>query len=79
MPNYKFKCLKCGHEFQKLLPSSHEKQKCIECGHCNTQKILEAPGVQFLGKGFYKTDSLKKSIPEKPKKESKQEGKSSKD
>lgn len=63
MPNYKFKCLACGHEFQKLLPATHEKQKCLECGHPETQKLLEAPGVRFIGEGFYKTDSQKK--PEK--------------
>lgn len=65
MPNYKFKCLACGHEFQKLLPAGHEEQKCLECGHHKTQKLLEAPGVKFIGEGFYKTDSQKK--PEKKK------------
>ena len=65
MPNYKFKCLKCGHEFQKLLPAGHEEQKCLECGHAS-QKQLEAPGVLFLGDGFYKTDSRKTEVkPEK--------------
>lgn len=58
MPNYKFKCLECGHQFQKLLPAGHEEQKCLECGH-PSQKQLEAPGVQFIGEGFYKTDSKK--------------------
>ena len=60
MPNYKFKCLACGHEFQKLLPAGHDEQECLECGHHKTQKLLEAPGVQFIGEGFYKTDSQKK-------------------
>lgn len=56
MPNYNFKCLDCGHKFQKLLPVGHEEQKCLECGH-PSQKILEAPGVQFKSGGFYITDS----------------------
>lgn len=65
MPNYKFKCLKCGHEFQKLLSAGHEPQKCLECGH-PAQKKLEAPGVQFKGSGFYLTDSRKTEVkPEK--------------
>lgn len=66
MPNYKFKCLECGHEFQKLLTPAHEDQKCLECGH-PSQKQLEAPGVQFIGGGFYKTDSKTESAksPEK--------------
>ena len=61
MPNYKFKCLKCGHEFQKLLPAGHKEQKCLECGH-ESQRQLEAPGVQFIGEGFYKTDSRKTEV-----------------
>ena len=67
MPNYKFKCLKCGHEFQKVLKPAHDEQKCLECGHHKTQKLLEAPGVQFIGEGFYKTDSQKKSEKKKDK------------
>ena len=63
MPNYRFKCLECGHEFQKLLPPAHEAQKCLECGHPETEKLLQAPGVQFKSGGFYSTDSRKK--PEK--------------
>ena len=60
MPNYHFKCLKCGHEFEALLPAAHEGQKCLECGHDETEKLLKAPGVQFKGGGFYSTDSKKK-------------------
>lgn len=59
MPNYKFKCLACGHEFQKLLPPAHEEQKCLDCGHPEAQKMLEAPGIHFKGAGFYVTDSKK--------------------
>lgn len=62
MPNYNFKCLDCGHKFQKLLPVGHEEQKCLECGH-PSQKVLEAPGVQFKSGGFYITDSKKSDTP----------------
>lgn len=58
MPNYDYKCLECGHCFQKLLPAGTEETKCLECGHC-AQKQLAAPQVHFIGKGFYKTDSKK--------------------
>ncbi|MBU0576978.1 zinc ribbon domain-containing protein [Patescibacteria group bacterium] len=54
MPNYKFKCLECGHCFEKLLPPGHEDQKCLECGHPKTEKLLEAPGVQYKSEGFTK-------------------------
>ncbi|MFH1012340.1 MAG: FmdB family zinc ribbon protein [Candidatus Peregrinibacteria bacterium] len=57
MPNYNFKCLKCGHEFQVLLPANHKGQKCLECGHGKTKKLLSAPGVQFKGSGFAKNDA----------------------
>ncbi|PIZ74515.1 FmdB family transcriptional regulator [Candidatus Peregrinibacteria bacterium CG_4_10_14_0_2_um_filter_43_11] len=59
MPNYHFKCLKCGHEFQKLLPAGHPSEKCLECGHPKVKKLLTAPGIQFKGSGFYKNDSKK--------------------
>ena len=60
MPNHQFKCLDCGHKFQMLLPAGHaEEVKCLDCGHPETQKMLSAPGVQFKGEGFYKTDSQK--------------------
>jgi len=75
MPNYKFKCLDCGHKFEKLLPAGHEAQKCLECGQPNTKKLLEAPGVQFKGAGFYITDSKKKAET-KPVSEAKVEKKS---
>jgi len=54
MPNYKFKCLECGHNFEALLPAGHKEQKCIECGSYCTEKLLTAPGVQFKGEGFTK-------------------------
>jgi len=54
MPNYKFRCLQCGHCFEKLLPTDHKKQKCLKCGHSETEKLLKAPGVQFKAEGFTK-------------------------
>jgi len=61
MPNYQFKCLECGHTFEALLPPGTKKTPCLECGHPETQKQLSAPGVQFKGSGFFKTDTKKDS------------------
>ena len=71
MPNYDYKCLECGHCFQKLLPAGTEETKCLECGH-PAQKQLSAPQVHFIGGGFYKTDSRPKENKKEdsPKKES---------
>jgi len=68
MPNYKYQCLECGHKFQALLPAGTQEAACLECGH-PAQKLLEAPGVQFMGEGFYKTDSAKKPKPSESSKE----------
>ena len=74
MPNYKFKCLKCGHQFEVLLSAGHKDQKCLKCGHPETEKLLEAPGVQFKGSGFTKkssdvcSDNKCKDYPKKQKK-----------
>jgi len=54
MPNYKFKCLECGHTFEAMLPAGTKETKCLECGRYCTEKLLEAPGVQFKGNGFTK-------------------------
>lgn len=67
MPNYEYKCLDCGHQFEALMPAGTEQTKCLECGKEEAQKQLSAPGVKFIGSGFYKTDSQKK--PEAPKSE----------
>lgn len=79
MPNYDYKCLDCGHQFKALMPPGTETTKCLDCGYEEAQKQLSAPNVQFLGSGFYKTDSrteskgdnLKKPSVDKPKTESK--------
>jgi len=32
MPIYEYICSKCGHAFEKLVPSSKTKPKCEQCG-----------------------------------------------
>lgn len=61
MPNYKFKCLECGHEFEVLLPADHKDQKCLECGHDKVEKLLAAPEVQYKSEGFTKRSNSKKT------------------
>lgn len=57
MPNYDYKCLKCGETFEMLQAPKAPAPKCLECGHPETQKLLSPPAVIFKGSGFYKTDS----------------------
>jgi len=66
MPTYEFKCGKCGHLFDRLLPIfDNSEQKCPICGN-NTQRLISSGvGLIFKGSGFYVNDYRKKGKPEK--------------
>ena len=38
MPIYEYICSKCGHAFEKLVPSSRTKPKCEKCGSAKLEK-----------------------------------------
>jgi putative FmdB family regulatory protein len=62
MPNYDYRCLSCGHEYE-LFQSISEKPaaKCPECGKKVQRLFGGGAGVSFKGTGFYVTDYKKPS------------------
>lgn len=56
MPLYEYKCVKCGHRFEKIESvSASDKKKCPKCG-ARAERLLAAPAIQFKGTGWYVTD-----------------------
>ena len=80
MPIYEYRCLKCGHQFEKLQSiSDHAVKKCEKCG-ARVTRLFHPVAIHFKGSGFYSTDYGKKSTSgdkseEKPKKKSKDQKK----
>lgn len=58
MPNYSFRCLECGVEFERWF-SFHEEIRDVVCpqGHTQVERILRPPAIIFKGSGFYVTDN----------------------
>ncbi len=77
MPIYEYRCLKCGHQFEKLQSVSEDAvRKCEKCG-ARVTRLFHPVAVHFKGSGFYSTDYGERSPPkstseEKPKKKSKE-------
>ena len=56
MPLYEYKCVKCGHRFEKIESvSASETKKCPKCG-ARAERMASAPAIQFKGSGWYVTD-----------------------
>lgn len=56
MPLYEYRCLKCGHQFEKIQSFSAPEEK--ECPVCKgeVERLISAPAIQFKGAGWYVTD-----------------------
>ncbi|MDO8468914.1 MAG: zinc ribbon domain-containing protein [Candidatus Peribacter sp.] len=66
MPTYDFRCPKCSHHFEAILPfGSASRPLCPKCRHKKTEKLITPPAIHFKGTGFFVTDSRKKSPPGK--------------
>ena len=56
MPLYEYKCVKCGHRFEKIEShSASAVKKCPKCG-AKAERMIGAPAIQFKGTGWYVTD-----------------------
>jgi len=56
LPLYEYKCVKCGHRFEKIEKlSAPATQKCPKCGK-KAERQLSSPAIQFKGSGWYVTD-----------------------
>ncbi len=56
MPIYEYKCLKCGHQFEKMQNISDDAvRRCEKCGEQVT-RLFHPVAVHFKGSGFYSTD-----------------------
>jgi len=66
MPTYEFKCIKCGHLFERFLAiTDNSRKKCPLCGNYSERLISSGAGLIFKGSGFYITDYRKPRKPEK--------------
>ena len=66
MPLYEYKCVKCGHRFEKIESvSASETKKCPKCG-AKAPRMASAPAIQFKGSGWYVTDYAGKGSAAKP-------------
>jgi putative FmdB family regulatory protein len=56
LPLYEYKCVKCGHRFEKIESvSASDSKKCPKCG-AKAPRQLSASAIQFKGSGWYVTD-----------------------
>jgi putative FmdB family regulatory protein len=56
LPLYEYKCVKCGHRFEKIEGlSASTTKKCPRCGK-KAERQLSSPAIQFKGSGWYVTD-----------------------
>ncbi len=60
MPIYAFRCVACGHAFDKLQKMSDpDPAACPQCGAEAVQRQVTAPSFRLSGSGWYETDFKK--------------------
>ena len=53
----KYKCLKCGYQFEELQMSHHTSLvKCPKCSGDQLKKCVSLSSFQLKGSGWYATD-----------------------
>lgn len=55
MPNYIFRCPKCGKEIELTLPVNHINPECEECQK-QMNNVMSPSTIIYKGSGFYTTD-----------------------
>ena len=55
MPTYEYRCDECK-SFVEVTERYEFGPECVQCGR-NMSRVWSAPGIQFKGSGFYKTDN----------------------
>ncbi len=62
MPVYSFVCPICGARFDERLSFSENLEQ-VTCpnGHRHVRRVYSVPSIVYKGKGFYTTDSRKKT------------------
>ncbi len=46
MSTYNYKCLKCGHTFEKTMPiGEHERHPKQKCPKCNSRQVEQVPAA----------------------------------
>jgi putative FmdB family regulatory protein len=63
MPIYTYRCASCGDRDVRQSITAEALTECVEC-KAPVRKVITAPGITFIGSGFYGTDS----VPAPPKK-----------
>lgn len=57
MPIYEYKCLNCGHQFEKIQKFSDKPAKvCPKCSTDGLKKLISSPSFRLKGSGWYETD-----------------------
>jgi putative FmdB family regulatory protein len=60
LPIYEYRCLKCGHQFEKLQKiADRPTGRCEKCNERVT-RVFHPVAIHFKGSGFYSTDYGKK-------------------
>jgi len=61
LPLYPYRCIQCGHSFEKIQSFNDEPlTACPKCGG-KLERPLTAPRLQFKGAGWYVNDYAAKS------------------
>lgn len=57
MPTYEYTCIECD-ESQEIVRKFEDEEIIPPCPSCGYRMVRSytAPGIQFKGSGFYKTD-----------------------